>query len=52
MKLESSWQIFEKSLNIKFHENPSSGAELFHADGQMNRLDGTNGRFLQFCECA
>jgi hypothetical protein len=25
MKLESSWQIFEKSSNIKFHENPSSG---------------------------
>ena len=26
MKLEFSWQIFEKYLNIKFHENPSSGS--------------------------
>jgi hypothetical protein len=25
MKLEFSQQIFEKSLNIKFHQNPSSG---------------------------
>jgi len=23
MKLEFSWQIFEKYSNIKFHENPS-----------------------------
>jgi hypothetical protein len=26
MKLEFSRQIFEKSLNIKFHKNPSSGS--------------------------
>jgi hypothetical protein len=25
MKLEFSWQIFEKHSTIKFHENPSSG---------------------------
>jgi hypothetical protein len=33
MKLEVPQQIFEKYTNIKFHENPSVGAELFHADG-------------------
>jgi hypothetical protein len=32
MKLELFPQIFDKFLNIKFNENPSSGAELFHAD--------------------
>ena len=26
--------IFEIYSNIKFSENPSSAAELFHADGQ------------------
>jgi hypothetical protein len=25
---------FRKILKFKFHENPSSGAQLFHADGQ------------------
>ena len=28
MKLEFSQQIFEKYLNIKFHENPSSGSRV------------------------
>jgi len=28
MKLEFSGQIFEKYLNIKFHENPSSGSRV------------------------
>jgi len=28
MKLEFSRQIFEKSTNIKFHENPSSGSRV------------------------
>jgi len=36
MKLEFSRHIFEKSSNITFHENPSVGAELFHADGQTD----------------
>jgi len=31
-KLEFSRQIFEKCSNIKFHDTPSSGAELFHGD--------------------
>jgi len=34
MKLEFSRNSFEKSTNIKFHENPSLGAENFHAYGQ------------------
>jgi len=28
MQLEFSQQIFEKSSNIKFHENPSSGSPV------------------------
>jgi hypothetical protein len=28
MKLEFSWQIFEKYSNIKFHENPFSGSQV------------------------
>jgi hypothetical protein len=39
IKLEFSRQIFEKSSNIKFHENPSSvGGELFHADRQTDAM--------------
>jgi hypothetical protein len=40
MKLESSWQIFEKYPHIKFHENPSSGSRLvpcWRTDGQTDR---------------
>jgi hypothetical protein len=33
MKIVFSRQIFEKSSNIKFHENPF---ELFHADGRTD----------------
>ena len=32
IKPELPLQIFEKYTNINFHENPSVGAELFHAD--------------------
>ena len=28
MKLKYSLQIFQKHLNIKFHENPSSGSRV------------------------
>jgi hypothetical protein len=28
MKLEFSQQIFDKGLNIKFHQNPSSGSRV------------------------
>jgi hypothetical protein len=34
--MEFSQQIFEAYLNIKFHENPSSGSRVFHADGQAD----------------
>jgi hypothetical protein len=36
MKLEFPCQILEKSLNIKFHENPSSGVDMFNADRQTD----------------
>jgi hypothetical protein len=36
IKLEFSNQIFTKYSNIKFHENPSSGAQLFHADRETD----------------
>jgi hypothetical protein len=32
MKIKFSGRTFEKYLNIIFNENPSSGADLFHAD--------------------
>jgi hypothetical protein len=38
MKPKFSLQAFEKYYKIKFHENPSSGAGLFHADGQTDRM--------------
>jgi len=37
VKLGNSQQNFEKYSNIKFHEKPSSEAELFHADGWTDR---------------
>ena len=51
MKLEFSRQIFENVSNIKFNQNPSSEAELFHAEG---RTDGheVNSRFSQICKRA
>jgi hypothetical protein len=36
MKLEFSRQVFEKSSNIKLHENRKVQAEMFHADRQTN----------------
>jgi len=58
MKREFSQQIFQKFLNIKFHENPSSGSRVLHAggqkdgrtDGQNDRHEEANSRFSQFCE--
>jgi len=38
MKLEFSREIFEKSSNIKFHENPSSGSRA----APYGRTDMTN----------
>jgi hypothetical protein len=50
MKLEFTRQIFEKYSVINLHENPSIGAELFHAAGQTDRHVEANSRFSQFCE--
>jgi hypothetical protein len=36
MKLESSWQIFEKYSSTKFHENPSNGNRVIPC-GQRDR---------------
>jgi hypothetical protein len=46
-------RTFEKYSNNKFHENPSSGSELFHTerrtDGRTDRHDEANCRFPQIC---
>ena len=47
MKLEIFQTIVEKSSYIKFHENPSSGTELLHADGRTDRHNEANSRFSQ-----
>jgi len=38
--LEFSPQIFEKYSSVKFHENPSKWAELFHEARQTDTHDG------------
>ena len=59
MKLESSRQIFEKTTNIKFNQNPSSGREVVpcgrtdgRTNGETDGHDEANSRFSQFCELA
>jgi hypothetical protein len=39
MKLEFSRQIFEKHLNIKFHQNPLSGRQFFPCRRKDGRTD-------------
>ena len=51
MKLEYSQQIFEKSSNIKYHENQSSGSQVVPC-GRTDRHGEANNRFSQFCELA
>jgi hypothetical protein len=51
MKLEFSRQIFEKSTNIKFHENPSCGSRVV-ACGRTDGHDEANIRYSQFYESA
>ena len=52
MKLELSGQIFEKSSNIKFYANPSSGSRIIPW-GQTDRRSWVDiGRFSEFCELA
>ena len=45
MKIEFSRQIFEKSSNVKFHENPSSESRVV-LRGQTDRHDGANNRLF------
>ena len=51
MKLDISGQIFEKSLNTKFHQNLSNGSRLVPCEMTNGRTDGSdeaNSRFSQF----
>jgi len=41
MKLQFSQQIFEKSCNFKFHENPYSGRRVFPCGKTERRTDMT-----------
>jgi len=57
MKLEISAKIFEKYLNVKFHENPSKGGRVFPCgrkdellERRTGRHDEANSSFPQFCE--
>jgi hypothetical protein len=59
MTPEFSPQIFEKSSNIKFHENPSSGSRVVpcrwadgETDGRTDTQEEANSHFLQLCERA
>jgi hypothetical protein len=55
MKLEFSWQMFEKSADIKFHETPyseSRGVLCGQTDGRTDGLDETNSRFSHVYEGA
>ena len=49
MKLEISQQIFIKTSNVKFHENPSSGCRVVPC-GRTDRHNEANSRFSQFYE--
>ena len=53
VKLKFSWQIFEKSSNVKFHENPSSGNRALpcgRTDGRTDRHEEASSLFPQFCQ--
>jgi hypothetical protein len=50
MNLEFPRQIFDKSWNIKFHENPSSRSRVVPYEHTGKKKP--NSRFSQFCECA
>jgi len=53
MKLELSWQFFEKKIQISnFMKIRLVGAELFHADRRTDRDDETNSHFSKFWKCA
>jgi hypothetical protein len=42
MKLEFSIHIFEKSSNVKFHENPSSGSQVVPCGRMDEQTDRHN----------
>jgi len=53
MKGEFSGEIFGKSSDIKFHENPSSESRVVscgQTDGRSDMHDETDSRPSQFCE--
>ena len=50
MKLEFSWQNFDRYSNIKFYESLPMGAKLLHTDEQPDRHDEFSSLFGQFCE--
>jgi hypothetical protein len=50
-KFEFSRQIFEKRLNIKFNENPSSGNRVVQRKRTDTQVDANN-HFWLFCERA
>jgi hypothetical protein len=52
MKLEFEQRISEKYSNIKFNEDHSVGAKLFHADRLTDRHGEANSRFSQFSKSA
>ena len=59
IKFEFSRQIFEKYLNTRFNENPSSvrrfilcGRAGGRAGGRTDGYYGASSRFLQYCELA
>jgi hypothetical protein len=41
MQLDFFWQIFEKYINTKFHENPSSGSRVVQCGRMEGRTDTT-----------
>jgi hypothetical protein len=50
MELEFAQRIFQKSSNIKFHENPPSCSRACEqTDGRTDRHE-EDCRFSQFCE--
>jgi hypothetical protein len=54
MKLEFSWQFFEKYSNAKFNEISSTGSWVlcWPKDGQTDRHQEASSRISQFCERA
>jgi hypothetical protein len=48
--LELSRQVSAKNSNIKVTKMRPVGTKMFHADGQTDKPDEANGRFLQLWE--